>query len=218
MRQSIINFFRDREAVTMVRPCEDEHDLRRLNSLPDAKIRPEFLKATHLIKEKILNKCTPKQLNGVNLTSRMFVAMLQRHIDALNSGELPNIATAWEYVLENECVAAYNDAVEVFNVGLKENFMGHEEEKTPKELAQESYDAAKLAYESSKRTYETDLKAWEDKLKKGQEKVDELSTRFAGWYYVISSDSFEKFRITRNDVVSKKEEEKPAETEAGAGN
>lgn len=91
-------------------------------------------------------------------------------------------------------------------------------EKSPKELAQEAYDKAMLTYESEKRTYETDLKAWEDKLKKGQEKVDELSTRFAGWYYVISSDSFEKFRITRNDVVSKKEEEKPEEATPGSGN
>lgn len=149
VRQSIVNFFRDREAVTMVRPCEDEHDLRRVNSLPDAKIRPEFLKITHVIKEKILNKCAPKQHNGINMTTRMFVAMLDRHIGALNSGEVPNIASAWEYVLENECVAAYNEAIEAFNVGLKEQFMGHEEEKSPKEL----YDTLKNIRDSALATF-----------------------------------------------------------------
>ncbi len=60
-------------------------------------------------------------------------------------------------------------------------------------------------YEADKQKYESDLKAWEDKVKQGKEKAEELSRRFAGWYYVISSDSFEKFRITRMDVVSKKE-------------
>ena len=69
-------------------------------------------------------------------------------------------------------------------------------------------------YEADKRTYESDLKAFEDKVKQGKEKAEELSRRFAGWYYVISSDSFEKFRITRNDVVSKKEaEEENSENE-----
>lgn len=80
-------------------------------------------------------------------------------------------------------------------------------EKSPKEIAQEQYDAAMLAYNSAKRTYESDLKSYEEKLEEGREKVDELSRRFSGWYYVISSDSFEKFRVTRNDVVSKKEQD-----------
>ena len=62
------------------------------------------------------------------------------------------------------------------------------------------------AYESAKTTYESDLKAYEDKVKEGREKADELALRFSGWYYVISSDSFEKFRVERKDVVSKKEE------------
>ncbi len=77
--------------------------------------------------------------------------------------------------------------------------------KDPKQVAQEAYDAAMKKYEADKQKYESDLKAWEDKVKQGKEKAEELSRRFAGWYYVISSDSFEKFRITRMDVVSKKE-------------
>ena len=59
-------------------------------------------------------------------------------------------------------------------------------------------------YEAQLKAYESDLKKYEDKVKAGQEKVKELSTRFAGWYYVISSESFEKFRIERKDVVSAK--------------
>lgn len=89
-----------------------------------------------------------------------------------------------------------------------------EPQKSPKELAQEQYDQAMAEYRAAKSKYESDLKAWEKKLEEGQEKVEELKRRFDGWYYVISSDSFEKFRITRNDVVSKKEAEEKTE-EAG---
>ena len=74
-------------------------------------------------------------------------------------------------------------------------------------MAQEAYDAAMGEYEAQKTAYESDLKKYEEKVKEGKEKAAELSKRFAGWYYVISSDSFEKFRIERKDVVSKKKTE-----------
>ncbi|MEO2015705.1 MAG: DUF4340 domain-containing protein [Fuerstiella sp.] len=101
----------------------------------------------------------------------------------------------------------------------KEDEEPKEPEKDPRQVAQEEYDAAMGEYEAQKTAFESDLKKYEDKVKAGKEKADELSTRFAGWYYVISSDSFEKFRIERKDVVSKKEteeEEKDESNEAPA--
>ncbi len=87
-------------------------------------------------------------------------------------------------------------------------------EKDPQQVAQEEYDQALAAYETEKRSYETKLKAFDAKVKTGQEKADELSRRFAAWYYVISSDSFEKFRVTRNDVIKKKEVQEEATDDA----
>lgn len=90
--------------------------------------------------------------------------------------------------------------------------------KDPKQIAQEQYDAAVAAYNGSRMAYERDLKAYEAKVEAGQEKVKELATRFGSWYYVISSDSFEKFRIERKDVVSAKakDEAKPEDATEGA--
>jgi hypothetical protein len=100
----------------------------------------------------------------------------------------------------------------------KEEEKPAEPEKDPKQIAQEAYDAAMGEYEAQKTAYESDLKTYGDKVKEGQEKAAELSTRFAGWYYVISSDSFEKFRIERKDVVSKKEaEEEKTDDDKEAG-
>ncbi len=42
---------------------------------------------------------------------------------------------------------------------------------------------------------------WEDDVEKGRELEETLTRRFADWYYVISQDSFENIRKTRDDVV-----------------
>ena len=47
--------------------------------------------------------------------------------------------------------------------------------------------------------------------------TDELSSRFGAWYYVISAESFEKFKLTRDAVVGPKEEPKPADGAAVPG-
>jgi hypothetical protein len=46
---------------------------------------------------------------------------------------------------------------------------------------------------------------WKTKAEEGREKAEELNARFAGWYYVISADDFEKLRLTRRDLVKKKD-------------
>ena len=88
-----------------------------------------------------------------------------------------------------------------------------EPKKDPKQTAKEEYDAAMALYQTQKTAYEADLKKYDEKVEAGKNAAKELSSRFAGWYYVISSDSFEKFRITRKDVVSGKQ--KPEDAAAG---
>ena len=46
---------------------------------------------------------------------------------------------------------------------------------------------------------------WKTKVEEGREKAEELNRRFAGWYYVISADAFDKVRVTRRDLVKAKE-------------
>lgn len=87
----------------------------------------------------------------------------------------------------------------------------------PKAEAQKQYDQAMGEYEAAKAGFEGALKAWESKAKEGKKKADELSARFGAWYYVISADSFEKFKLTRDAVVGPKEEAKPAGGAAAPG-
>lgn len=45
---------------------------------------------------------------------------------------------------------------------------------------------------------------WERNIAEGQALSDELNQRFAKWYYVISADSFDKLRLTRNTLIKDK--------------
>ena len=46
-----------------------------------------------------------------------------------------------------------------------------------------------------------DWDRWEDDVTQGRELEQTLTRRFADWYYVISQDSFENIRKTRDDLV-----------------
>ncbi len=42
---------------------------------------------------------------------------------------------------------------------------------------------------------------WEEDVRQGRELEETLTRRFAGWYYVISQESFENIRKTRGDLI-----------------
>ncbi len=46
---------------------------------------------------------------------------------------------------------------------------------------------------------------WLEEVKNGRELSDQLNTRFADWYYVISSGSFDKVHLKRSDLIKTKE-------------
>lgn len=69
-------------------------------------------------------------------------------------------------------------------------------------------------YEQALADYEIKLKDWErsevqrkEKVEAGQERVQELNRRFADWYYVISAETFDDIRVSREDLVEAKEPE-----------
>ena len=66
-------------------------------------------------------------------------------------------------------------------------------------------------YKKDMEQYEKDMKAYDEKVKKGRERVADLAKRFDDWYYVISADAFGKLHLTRTDLVTVKEPEKPEE-------
>ena len=47
-------------------------------------------------------------------------------------------------------------------------------------------------------------KAWEDEYSEGEKLASDLTERFAKWYYVISSESFDKIHLRRSDLIETK--------------
>jgi len=87
----------------------------------------------------------------------------------------------------------------------------------PKAEAQKAYDQALAEYEAAKAGHAAAVKAWDDRAKEGKKRVKELSERFAGWYYVITADSFEKFQVTRASSVEPKSAAPAPGAAPGAG-
>lgn len=134
IRQALLNYFKDRECMTFVRPADREDDLRKLSNLPNNRLRPDFLREIGVLKEKIMSKVTPKQLKGVNLNMRMYIAMVEKYVEAINQGSVPNISSAWDHLVENECRQAYEESVEDYETALKKLFLNEEKAKPLDEL------------------------------------------------------------------------------------
>ena len=75
----------------------------------------------------------------------------------------------------------------------------------PKNRAFESR-ADSLFTEADHKNKELDRKHkdWQRKVENGKKLSNDLNERFADWYYVISSDSFEKLHLSRKDLVVSK--------------
>ncbi len=78
--------------------------------------------------------------------------------------------------------------------------------KKPEEQKAEEEKAKK-----EKEEHDRKKKDHDKKIEDGKKRVQELTDRFAEWYYVISADVFKKLRKTRTDVVKPKEAPKPPE-------
>ncbi|WP_166830642.1 DUF4340 domain-containing protein [Thalassoroseus pseudoceratinae] len=69
-------------------------------------------------------------------------------------------------------------------------------------------------YQADLERYEEDLKTFETKLDGLREEAAEMNQRFADWYYLVSNESYDKLKFTRDEIVQLKSD-KPASPPAG---
>jgi len=74
----------------------------------------------------------------------------------------------------------------------------------PDKPAEPNYEDLKQKYDADLAKYETDLADFDKRKKEGEERAGELNRRFADWFYVISSESFNKLRLSRSALVKEK--------------
>ena len=114
VRKMIKTYFLERDCFPMVRPVENERDLQKLMTLSDDQIRPEFLRQSEMLRNKIYMKIKPKNFNGKLLSGQMLINLLESIIEAINEGAIPVIEDSWKYITNNECLKSIRENVEYF--------------------------------------------------------------------------------------------------------
>ncbi|TMW69572.1 hypothetical protein Poli38472_001728 [Pythium oligandrum] len=121
IRAMMKDFFRERDCVTLVRPVHDESQLQQVDRLPIENLRPEFQKQLADVKDLVYgDSLKPKTLQGKPLNGSMFAGLLHAYVDAINSGGVPVITSAWEGVTASECRKAMTNAFDAFKKMMNE--------------------------------------------------------------------------------------------------
>ena len=118
IRQNIIKYFPERDCVTLVRPVDNEDDLKKLNSIPYNNLKPEFKMEFKLLKDKIFKEALPKKLNGKKLTGPSLATLIEEFVKVINSGKIPNINNTWDSVIEKDVSDAFYKSYELFKNNL----------------------------------------------------------------------------------------------------
>jgi hypothetical protein len=103
IRESIRGLFPERECFYLVRPVNDEKDLRDLDAVDKSKLRPEFKQGLGDLVNLLFQRCRPKQVGNDVLNGPALAGMAKQYVAAINGGAVPAIATAWQSVAEAEC-------------------------------------------------------------------------------------------------------------------
>ena len=118
IRQNIIKYFPERDCVTLVRPVDNEDDLKKLNSIPYNNLKPEFKMEFKILKDKIFKEALPKKLNGKKLTGPSLATLIEEFVKVINSGKIPNINNTWDSVIEKDVSDAFYKSYELFKNNL----------------------------------------------------------------------------------------------------
>jgi hypothetical protein len=127
IRVLLSNFFRQRDCVTLVRPAEEESQLKNLNEQPYESLRPEFRKVFESMKKKLLKNIQPKMLYGNVLNGAMLANLAQTYTEAFNTGKAPVISSAWGRVVQTQCEDALEDAVGGYKRRMAERITEYEQ-------------------------------------------------------------------------------------------
>ena len=139
IRQNIIKFFPERDCVTLVRPVDNENDLKNLTNIPYNSLKPEFKMEFKKLKDKIFKEALPKKLNGKKLTGPALATLIEEFVKVINSGKIPNINNTWDSVIEKDVTDAFYKSYELFKSHLNKLNLGQNNVYDNSELLKKLY-------------------------------------------------------------------------------
>ena len=102
IKRQFKHFFKERDCVTLVRPCENEKSLQNLNSLKENELRDEFLEGVKYVRKKIFKKISGKTICGKFVNGQMLLDLCEKYLKDINCGGVPVIENTWDYLSKNQ--------------------------------------------------------------------------------------------------------------------
>jgi hypothetical protein len=86
-------------------------------------LRDEFVNGINELKNIIGNSITTKVINDKHINGGMLISLAENYTDAINSGSVPTLQTAWNYMCENACNKIINNLVGDYKNYIKQNIL-----------------------------------------------------------------------------------------------
>eukprot|EP00630_Chrysocystis_fragilis_P008969 CAMPEP_0197411904 /NCGR_PEP_ID=MMETSP1165-20131217/32198_1 /TAXON_ID=284809 /ORGANISM="Chrysocystis fragilis, Strain CCMP3189" /LENGTH=635 /DNA_ID=CAMNT_0042938425 /DNA_START=93 /DNA_END=2003 /DNA_ORIENTATION=- len=97
---------------------DDERKLQRIDELEVGALRPEFVAGVENLRDALFAPETlkPKTIcaGGAPIRGAAYVELVRQYVDAINSGGVPVISSAWDHVSRVECRHAAEDALALY--------------------------------------------------------------------------------------------------------
>lgn len=126
IRETIRDHFPDRICVTMSRPCQEEEDLRNLNSLSWSKMRSVFVDQVDDFRKLITNKLKYKVIDGSEVSGPMLLMITKSFVDAINNGALPILDDSYKMLTDIKDSESANIAMDLFEKTLHAHHLSKE--------------------------------------------------------------------------------------------
>ena len=125
IRQMLTSFFEERKCFTLCRPLVEESDLQAVDSIPWTMLRPEFQQGLQELKEYLyFHHLKPKTgPNNTFCSASSFVALAEHYSNALSSGSAPTVTSAWNDVMQNECVSMFHEALQLYDSEMEDQIV-----------------------------------------------------------------------------------------------
>lgn len=104
-----------------MRPVTKESELQNLNNMELTDLRPEFVEQVIQFKRRVLERITPKKLNGSLINGAILVELIKSYVAAINEGAIPNIENTWVRICKSECQIRSSEALKIYENLLKDN-------------------------------------------------------------------------------------------------
>jgi cell division protein FtsL len=102
MRATVMDQFPSRKLWTMVRPVDKEAELGKLESLPDGKLRPEFVEQLGGFRKTLFERAPTKCIGATPVGGQVYLEVCEHLCQRINEGHAPSVLDAYGFLVENE--------------------------------------------------------------------------------------------------------------------